>query len=847
MVRKRTSSYFFYLLASKLGFFDLDETTTHFILVFPPSSALHIGIHDDPKETTDRFEVQQLLDSTAELTFSQFEVIHIVFSSCLRQGIIQDDSYTSAYSPVYTQNMIGSPDSGRKLNEKKGRQKAELVSPDLNRSDVASVHYLSTANPSRSMKLGEKNLNEGHNQTVEACRSSSSSSYLMNSETIDSEDSCYRFGQFKRFQSIKRAERPAPYYVDPNDGPEKATSSSATKSRVGYSCKPKVLQESIVTLDSRSPRNRSSSHSSPYMSPHRSEERDEGCRSQKTSLYSALQELADDDSYQAHYDQVKPTTSYSPKKSSTPEGIERYINQDLKDGRSGGILRDTSRNDQCQSHSQLNLSWSPTPTNSQYTNRTSSSKSDKEVIDSIEGDICQHLGSRIGPLRQSLKQKDLSHSGVVNFEEFHASMQSLGVRTPKPDLRTVFDAVSEDRRGKGTVNSYEAWGNDIRHSHGNALDIEKFVERVIEGKTDAGVSDGSYSADKLDTEQRRVMKKVLHATNKQAEPLRVFSHITHGTGCSEGKGETLSHLNPAQLKDGLKTLGSNLTDKEFERLLHKVGKSRDGKISLSDFDEILHSKVSGYDSDSNIKRRNSLKSHKRYSKTFQSCDALNNHYQDEYDKVTQSDVGRADSMKWGKLQGVIQENCHNLTKAFCNAEQYLEGRGRSTECGTRFQKRSRSLGAGRNEGIHPKGHDFESTGITTSGRYYERGRQEREQRNAAVDTEPFQLPISKLRDVLSDAGIQLGCDDAERLRSVVARDVSNSPRNLKGTGIVQETGGDVAVTLERFCGIMGIKMEVAANPYSSHKGNPTLTILSYPTLFYPTLPNSTPFHPILSF
>ena len=51
-----------------------------------------------------------------------------------------------------------------------------------------------------------------------------------------------------------------------------------------------------------------------------------------------------------------------------------------------------------------------------------------------------------------------------------------------------------------------------------------------------------------------------------------------------------------KLKEGLQILGSNLSDKEFNYLLEKVGTSHDGKISLREFDEIIHSEVGKHDS-----------------------------------------------------------------------------------------------------------------------------------------------------------------------------------------------------------------------------------------------------------
>ena len=71
--------------------------------------------------------------------------------------------------------------------------------------------------------------------------------------------------------------------------------------------------------------------------------------------------------------------------------------------------------------------------------------------------------------------------------------------------------------------------------------------------------------------------------------------------------------------------------------------------------------------------------------------------------------------------------------------------------------------------------------VTTSGRYYGKERQNRERDNLLFNSNELQLPINRLKDVLSDAGVQLGTDDARRLSGLIARGVSSSFASHTGT------------------------------------------------------------------
>ena len=118
-----------------------------------------------------------------------------------------------------------------------------------------------------------------------------------------------------------------------------------------------------------------------------------------------------------------------------------------------------------------------------------------------------------------------------------------------------------------------------------------------------------------------------------------------------------------------------------------------------------------------------------------------------------------------------------------------------------------------------------STGlaVTSSGRFYSKEREEREFNTK--NTVSLSLPVSMLRNVLSDAGIQLGNDDIERLKDTVTRDImtvqpvtfmkkdvevgmSGRSRTNSGISSGMSVCGEPSVSLERFCDIIGFARNV---------------------------------------
>jgi hypothetical protein len=155
-------------------------------------------------------------------------------------------------------------------------------------------------------------------------------------------------------------------------------------------------------------------------------------------------------------------------------------------------------------------------------------------------------------------------------------------------------------------------------------------------------------------------------------------------------------------------------------------------------------------------------------------------------------------MRWAKLQGMLHENCENLPDTFKNSSLYIntdidtmgandvkDRRGRTESPGSvRPHRRPHSLGSIRSQGVcfsgdgdagnQTRGGQWggDDSCITSSGRDYRKGKEERERSNHAYNSRV--IPVDHLRGVLSDVGVQLGSDDASRLDNLVKREVDSS-------------------------------------------------------------------------
>lgn len=144
--------------------------------------------------------------------------------------------------------------------------------------------------------------------------------------------------------------------------------------------------------------------------------------SRTKNLISPIMELAEDDSYQAHYDRISPKESKS-ETSRFKEKEQRLYKLATRDTNSRTMQSLLTNDD--------DVSIASASVGTERTDRSERSiknkQADKERVKELEAGIFQHLSGKVGGLRHTLNRLDPSQSGVVNFEEFNSAMLQLGI------------------------------------------------------------------------------------------------------------------------------------------------------------------------------------------------------------------------------------------------------------------------------------------------------------------------------------------------------------------------------------------------------------------------------------
>ena len=240
-----------------------------------------------------------------------------------------------------------------------------------------------------------------------------------------------------------------------------------------------------------------------------------------------------------------------------------------------------------------------------------------------------HMAASHHYLSHSLRNKDASGSGFVNFDEFKAALKQADVLLSFEEYQSVFDKFTRNSghtqapvpvrsssssavaspRSEGPIasqdSSAQAQEQAIREqfkgmigtmSAGKVLNISDFLNNV-QKKAEHMASTNDDKVIMINgvplpshlmpahKQKRSVFFKVLHSMNKSAEPARVFRHLDD---------EMLGHLRPKLLRKGLEQLGASLSDNEFSTLLSGIGYSDpQGQefINLDSFDRVLHDEL----------------------------------------------------------------------------------------------------------------------------------------------------------------------------------------------------------------------------------------------------------------
>lgn len=450
--------------------------------------------------------------------------LHSHYSYCLAQDQCAPSTYTEIHGNLLRgnkRNDVGEEGCSRR-HELKGQSNTmkNIDHADVTRSDVAEVQFLSPSDPPR-VKSASSDARAARGQV------SSQQTRELRKET----ETLLRnwTGSNRRFQITKSDSRPTPYHTDTPATSQFYSNSSSSR-------KPSTLQDNIPsriasqTLESNIRRTSSTTStssskenkaadikpSSKLFQGNQSERRfsEDSAdvdgralkrRDSKTPCGSII-ELADDDSYEAHYDRMVSSGG----KAAAGVGLGKASGQ----SDAGKKQHPRGRN----SDSFLAASVEPDFIRDNIHKNSDSEKLAKKNIENnevkeVEKNILRHLSGRLGNLRHSLNKLDVSRSGVVNFKEFQSAMMQRGVNIPSSDLKRVFDDFAEDKRGAGWTNKNEVTTNDTRYSQGRAINVEQFTEHLA-------LRNAERSA-----EHQRAMKKVLHASSKHEDPMLLFKQM----------------------------------------------------------------------------------------------------------------------------------------------------------------------------------------------------------------------------------------------------------------------------------------------------------------------------------
>ena len=317
-------------------------------------------------------------------------------------------------------------------------------------------------------------------------------------------------GPGKRFYEAKGQRRPTPYHTNAVDGPrgsQLAMTDSKSVSRESSALKNiliKKLEAPLQLLKAFSASSFSLLKNDKVNSVKggavgkRNPLDDDRIQSERSKqrnshIYDggSIIELADDDSYCAHYDRIQS------------------IKQAQKLGRGQGRSREGTT--PAAGYSVQQTEWSairkrraPTPNPTGTTanpiskqqdffgimsqsnnhikedNRYTEKSDQKEKVKFLENSILEHISGRLGNLRHSLNKMDFSRSGVLNYEEFKSVMAQRGVNMLPRDVEKVFQDRAIDSRDKGQINEGGVTSHDLRYSRGLAVNIQQYIEHLSE-------------------------------------------------------------------------------------------------------------------------------------------------------------------------------------------------------------------------------------------------------------------------------------------------------------------------------------------------------------------------------
>ena len=381
-----------------------------------------------------------------------------------------------------------------------------------NADRIASLSRVPSSNPNRPRSIdikGEALCN--HSSPVEINELEND----CNNQVVD----C--FGTGKRFYEANGRRRPTPYHTNALDCPRRVQlSSSHSKSVSQESSRESSALKNILIKKLEAPlsilkafsassfsllKNEKTSSVRASAVNKRNTHDDDRILSERSKqrtghIYDggSIIELADDDSYCAHYDRLQSIKQAQLLKKGRGQGQGqgqgRYkVGNTAAAGFSvlhterSAIRKKKAPTDSSADQTNLKIKqreffdiMAQTVNHMKEDNHYTEKSNEKEKVKFLENSILEHISGRLGNLRHSLNKMDFSRSGVLNYEEFRSVIAQRGVNMSPADVQKVFVDRAIDSRNKGQINEGGITAHDLRYSSGLAVNIQQYIEHLSE-------------------------------------------------------------------------------------------------------------------------------------------------------------------------------------------------------------------------------------------------------------------------------------------------------------------------------------------------------------------------------
>ena len=398
----------------------------------------------------------------------------------------------------------------------------------------------------------------------------------------------------------------------------------------------------------------------------------------------------------------------------------------------------------------------------------------------VESAIVDQISGGVANLRHTLRSFDASKSGTLNNDELRGALKKAGVKLSNEQYGELYQELASTRTSSNTPG----------YSRGQVVSIDALAERLhahtvaTRPPTTAPAStfEALYAMPRVygeaanKAEKVRVMKKVLQSASKLTNPHAIYKHIDP---------QHNGYLNEPQLQDALVYMGANLSPKEFSVLVNNVPRDVDGRIEITQFERNLRDQVRLQEHKDDVQSGEIKQHFRRYSHTFKSSDnfqlAQENH---EFEPLCHKKgllVPAESDKRWNQLKEVFQNHPEIVRSTFSVPKPASPQR-------------------------KPLYHKNENAAYMP----------------VEVDQDfTKSLSVSELKQQLAQSGLPLSQDDVLKVE-----------KSLRRAAHQQGESGDSAVTLERFCEVVGIEV----SKKDKHRVGTNLSLFFTPVFAGQTVP-----------